>query len=67
MDMDESMADGLLETFPTLCLETSAVASKNQRETEEMEGVGKKKKLTLMNTRKILTRRPTTDDRAKRI
>ena len=41
MDMDESMADGHLETFPTLILETSAVASESQREIGEM-GDGRK-------------------------
>ena len=44
MDMDESMADGHVKTFPTLILEISAVASENQWETEEMGGGGKKGK-----------------------
>ena len=44
MDTDESMHDGWVETFPTLILETLAVASKNQCETEETEGGGEKKK-----------------------
>ena len=37
MHMDESMADGHVETFPTLIRENSAVAFENQRETEETE------------------------------
>ena len=52
MDMHKSMADGHLETFPTLYLETSAVASETQRETEEMEGGGEKKKSRVVNMRK---------------
>ena len=56
MDTDESMHDGWVETFPTLILETLAVASKNQCETEETEGGGEKKKSRLMNTRKRPTR-----------
>ena len=63
MDMDESMADGHLETFPTLVIETLAVASENQRETKDTEGGGEKKKLSLMNTRKMPTRRTTTNDK----
>ena len=39
--MDELMADGSVETFPTLILETSAVASESQREIGEM-GDGRK-------------------------
>ena len=42
--MDESMADGHVETFPTPVLETSVVASVCQRETGEMEGGGEKTK-----------------------
>ena len=38
MDMDELMADGHVETFVTLYLETSTVASGNQRETQETDG-----------------------------
>ena len=47
MDMDESMADGRLETFTTLILETSAVAFENQRETEETEGGGEETKVEI--------------------
>ena len=54
-----------LETFPTLYLETSVVASKNQRETEETEGGGEKKKLRLMNTRKTASRLTTTDNKGQ--
>ena len=45
MDMDESMEDGHLETFPTLILETSVVASENECETEEREGGGEEMKV----------------------
>ena len=38
VDEDESMADGYVDTFSTLILETWAVASKRQRETQETEG-----------------------------
>ena len=44
MAMDESMADGHVETFLTPVLETSAVAPLCQRETGEMEGGGGKTK-----------------------
>ena len=46
MDMDKSMVDGHVETFPTLILVTPAVASENQRETEEMEGGGEESMYT---------------------
>ena len=65
MDMDESMVDGHLTTFPTLILETSAVASEYQRETEETEGGGTKKKSRLNNTRKRKSRRTTMDDKGQ--
>ena len=42
--MDESMADGHVETFPTPVLETSAVAPVCQRETGETKGGGGKTK-----------------------
>ena len=42
--MDESMADGRVETFSTLVPETSAVAPVCQRETRETEGSGGKTK-----------------------
>ena len=42
--MDDSMADGHVETFPTSILETSAVATECQRETGETEGGGGKTK-----------------------
>ena len=45
MNMDEWMVDGHLETFPTLILETLAVASENQRETEETESGGEETKV----------------------
>ena len=61
MDMDESMADGHLETFPVLILETSADASKARRETEETEGGGEKKKSRVVNIRKRPSRVTTTD------
>ena len=63
MDMDESMADGHLETFPTLILETLAVASENPRETEETEGDRDKKKLRLVNMRKRPSRCTTMGDK----
>ena len=44
MAMDESMADGHVETFLTPILETSAVAPLCQRETRETEGGGGKTK-----------------------
>ena len=59
------MADGHLETFPTLYLETSVAAFQNQRETEETEGGGEKKKLRLMNMRKRPTRCTTTDNKGQ--
>ena len=43
--MDESMADGHVETFLTPVLETSAVAPLCQRETGETEGVGEEPKV----------------------
>ena len=42
--MDESMVYGHVETFSTLVLETWAVASKRQRETQETEGGGEEVK-----------------------
>ena len=42
--MDESMADGHVETFPTPVLETSAVVPMCQRETGETKGGGGKTK-----------------------
>ena len=42
--MDESMADGRVETFSTLAPETSAVAPVCQREIGETEGGGEKMK-----------------------
>ena len=42
--MDESMADGRVETFSTLAPETSAVAPVCQRETGDTEGGGGKTK-----------------------
>ena len=65
MDMDKSMADGHLKTFPTLILETLAVASENQRETEETEGGGEEKKSRLVNMRKRPSRRTTMDDKGQ--
>ena len=47
--MNESMADGHVETFLTLHLETWAVASGNQRETQETDG-GKKEEKDQDNT-----------------
>ena len=43
--MDELMEDGHVETFLTLHLETWAIASKNQCETQETEGVGEEPKV----------------------
>ena len=42
--MDESMADGRVETFSTLVPETSAVTPVCQRETGEKGGSGRKTK-----------------------
>ena len=39
------MVDDPVETFPPLIPDTIAVASKSQRETEEMEGGGEKMKV----------------------
>ena len=44
MDMDKSMADGHVETFLTFDLETWAVATGNQHETQETEGYDKEEK-----------------------
>ena len=65
MDMDESMADGHLETFPTLILETLVVASENQCETKDTEGGGKKKKSRLVSMRKRPSRHTTEDDKGQ--
>ena len=65
MDMYESMADGHLETFPTLILETLVVASENQYETKETKGGVEKEKSRLMNTRKRPSRCITTDDKGQ--
>ena len=43
MAMDESTAGGCVETFPTLDLETWAVASESQHETQETESGGEAK------------------------
>ena len=65
MDMDESMADGHLKPFPTLILETSAVDSETQHETEETEGGGEKKKSRLVNMRKRPSTRTTMDNKGQ--
>ena len=65
MDMDKSMVDGHLETFPTLILESLAVTSENQRETEETEGAREKKKLRLVNMRKRPSRHTTTHNKGQ--
>ena len=63
--MDELMADGHLETFATIILETLMVASENQRETEETEGGGEKKKSRPVNMTKRSSRGTSMDDKGQ--